>query len=118
MDRTKPTTQMLGRFQPWHRGHTELFKRMHAETGQVIIMIRQMPIDQDNPYAPGQVSENIDTALSIEGFTFGEDYDIIMVPNIINIGYGRDVGYKFTQYDLGEDIHKISATGIRNELKN
>ena len=81
-------------------------------------MIRQMPIDQDNPYAPGQVSENIDTALSIEGFTFGEDYDIIMVPNIINIGYGRDVGYKFTQYDLGEDIHKISATGIRNELKN
>jgi len=91
---------------------------MHAETGQVIIMIRQMPIDQDNPYAPGQVSENIDTALSIEGFTFGEDYDIIMVPNIINIGYGRDVGYKFTQYDLGEDIHKISATGIRNELKN
>ena len=81
-------------------------------------MIRQMPIDQDNPYAPGQVSENIDTALSIEGFTFGKDYDIIMVPNIINIGYGRDVGYKFTQYDLGEDIHKISATGIRNELKN
>lgn len=91
---------------------------MHAETGQVVIMIRQMPIDQDNPYAPGQVSENIDTTLSIEGFTFGEDYDIIMVPNIINIGYGRDVGYKFTQYDLGEDIHKISATGIRNELKN
>ena len=118
MDRTRPTSQMLGRFQPWHKGHTELFKRMHAETGQVIIMIRQMEVSKSNPYAPGQVSENIDTALKLEGFTFGQDYDIIMVPNITNIGYGRDVGYKITQYDLGDDIHKISATEIRNELKN
>lgn len=118
MDSTAPTSQMLGRFQPWHSGHTELFKRMHAETGQVIIMIRNMPVNSNNPWAPGQVSENIDTALKLEGFTFGQDYGIIMVPNITNIGYGRDVGYKFTQYDLGEEIHKISATDIRNELKN
>ena len=40
MDRRKPTTQMLGRFQPWHGGHTELFKRAHAKTGQVAIMVR------------------------------------------------------------------------------
>ena len=91
---------------------------MHAETGQVVIMIRQMVVDENNPYAPGQVGELINTALSINGFTFGEDYDIIMVPNITNIGYGRDVGYTITQYDLGEDIHKMSATEIRNELKN
>ena len=30
-DWTKPTTQMLGRWQPWHKGHTELFKRALAE---------------------------------------------------------------------------------------
>lgn len=77
-------------------------------------MIRQMSVSKDNPYASGQVSEMIDTALEIEGFTFQQDYDIILVPNIVNIGYGRDVGYKFTKYDLGEDIHKISATKIRN----
>jgi nicotinamide mononucleotide adenylyltransferase len=34
-DWQKPTTQMLGRWQPWHDGHTELFKRALAETGQV-----------------------------------------------------------------------------------
>ena len=28
---------MLGRWQPWHAGHTELFKRAIAETGQVCI---------------------------------------------------------------------------------
>ena len=38
-DPTKPTSQMLGRFQPGHSGHTELFKKIHAENGQVIIMI-------------------------------------------------------------------------------
>ena len=29
-DWTKPTVQMLGRWQPWHKGHFELFKKAHA----------------------------------------------------------------------------------------
>jgi nicotinamide mononucleotide adenylyltransferase len=41
-DWKKPTTQMLGRWQPWHDGHTELFKRALAETGQVCIMVRDV----------------------------------------------------------------------------
>ena len=36
------------------------------------------------------------------------------VPNIINITYGRDVGYKIEQEQLGKEIEKISATEIRN----
>ena len=40
----KPTAQMLGRWQPWHDGHTELFKRALAETGQVCIMIRDVKV--------------------------------------------------------------------------
>ena len=43
----KPTTQLLGRWQPWHKGHTELFKRALAETGQVIIMVRTVPQKED-----------------------------------------------------------------------
>ena len=118
MDYTKPTSQMLGRYQPWHKGHEELFKRMHAETGQVVIMIRTMEISENNPYTPGQVANKISNSLSLAGFTFKRDYDIIKVPNIINIGYGRDVGYSITQYDLGEEIHAISATEIRNASKH
>ena len=37
-----PTTQMLGRWQPWHKGHTELFRKAHNLTGQVAIMIRDV----------------------------------------------------------------------------
>ena len=69
-DQFKPTTQMLGRWQPWHPGHTELFKRALAETGQVCIQIRTVPqdtdasggrtmIQDDNPFVVTDVQENI-----------------------------------------------------------
>ena len=113
-DHTKPTSQMLGRFQPWHRGHTQLFKKIHAETGQVIIMIRDMVIDNNNPYHKLEIKEKTTSTLISEGFTFCTDFDIMVVPNITNIGYGRDVGYTMTKYKLDDDIEKISATDIRN----
>ena len=37
----------------------------------------------------------------------------MMVPNITNITYGRDVGYKIEQEKLPSDIESISATKIR-----
>ena len=40
------------------------------------------------------------------------------VPNIIDISYGRGVGYTFTEHDLGTDIHDISATKIRKEMRD
>ena len=55
--------------------------------------------------------------LQKENFTFNKDYVIIVVPNIVNISYGRGVGYTFTEHDLGDDTHKISATKIRKELR-
>ena len=36
-----------------------------------------------------------------------------MVPNIVNITYGRDVGYKIEQEILPKNIESISATKIR-----
>ena len=41
-DWKKPTVQMLGRWQPWHDGHQELFKRAVKKTGQVIIQVRDV----------------------------------------------------------------------------
>ena len=124
----KPTTQMLGRWQPWHPGHTELFKRALLETGQVCIQIRDVPtgedagagrtmIQNDNPFNHKTVISNIKTALDKEGFTYGDMYVILHVPNIVDISYGRGVGYTFTQHDLGEEIHSISATQIRALLR-
>jgi hypothetical protein len=127
-DPLNPTVQMLGRWQPWHDGHTELFKRCHAMTGQVAIMIRQVPEKReansrvpgqdDNPFDIETVKQNIIDGLAKEGFTFDEDFVIIVVPNIVDISYGRGVGYTFTEHDLGKEVHNISATKIRAEMRS
>ena len=123
-DWKKPTVQMLGRWQPWHDGHTELFKRALQKTGQVCIMFRDVEgVDAgvegqaDNPFSFEEVKTNIIEGLSKHDFVEGNEYVVIKVPNIIDISYGRGVGYSFTEHDLGKDIHDISATKIRNEMR-
>tara|TARA_X000000368_G_scaffold398710_1_gene369011 strand:+ start:6192 stop:6569 length:378 start_codon:yes stop_codon:yes gene_type:complete len=120
---------MLGRWQPWHDGHTALFKKALLETGQVCILVRTVPKDteasggrtdttqDDNPFNYDEVVENIEQGLKKEGFTLGEEYIIEKAPNIVDISYGRGVGYSFTEHNLGEEIHNISATEIREQLR-
>lgn len=123
MDWKKPTVQMLGRWQPWHKGHTELFKRAHAKTGQVCIMVRDVfgssggDGQDDNPFAFNDVKEDVIEGLSQEGFTHGVDFIVEHVPNIVDISYGRGVGYTFTEHVLDKDIQNISATKIRAEMR-
>ena len=129
-----PTTMLLGRWQPWHDGHTELFKRALAETGQVCIMIRDVSFivvqdagagrtvaQDDNPFSYDYVVDSIEDALHEAGFTRGTEYVIMQVPNIVDISYGRGVGYTLTEHDLGDTIHStihsISATEIRKQMR-
>jgi len=123
-DLKKPTVQLLGRWQPWHKGHTELFRKALAKTGQVCVMVRDVHgVDagmgnDDNPFEHTEVVIDIQAALLAEGYTHGVEYILVQVPNIVDISYGRGVGYTFTQHDLGEDIHNISATDIRAEMRS
>ena len=122
-DWKKPTVQMLGRWQPWHDGHQALFKRCVLKTGQVIIQVRDVEgasggIGQDdNPFNWDDVCENIESGLSKDGFLRGMDYEIMLVPNITNISYGRGVGYAFEEEIFDEATHSISATKIRENLR-
>ena len=121
---------MLGRWQPWHDGHTALFKKALKETGQVCIMIRDVggivgedagggrtDAQTDNPFHYDEVVQNIKDGLAAHGVTYGVEYIIMQVPNIVDISYGRGVGYTFTEHDLGEQIHNISATKIRAKMR-
>ena len=116
-DWQKPTTQMLGRWQPWHDGHTELFKRALAETGQVVIMVRDVQGWEDNPFVYEDVWHGIRDGLQAAGYEYSDQYIVMRVPNIVDISYGRGVGYTFTEHDLGKEVHSISATKIRAEMR-
>ena len=54
--------------------------------------------------------------LKNHGYEYDKDYIIMHVPNIVNITYGRDVGYDIEQEHLGKEIESISATEIRNNI--
>jgi hypothetical protein len=110
----KESVQMLGRWQPWHAGHRALFERAIAKTGQVVIMIRDCQgWNGSNPFAAEQVKDFIRRDLDP---LYQGQYEILLVPNIVNITYGRDVGYKIEQEVFDDATHSISATKIRKEM--
>ena len=122
-DWKRPTVQMLGRWQPWHRGHRELFKRCVSKTGQVIIQVRDIegssggPKQDDNPFNFEDICLDIEKDLKSSGFKRGLDYEIMLVPNIVNITYGRGVGYVFEEEKFEKEISDTSATKIRKKLR-
>jgi nicotinamide mononucleotide adenylyltransferase len=108
-----PTTQMLGRWQPWHAGHQALFDRAIAKHGQVYLMIRDMPTDENNPFPSHEVVANLKEKLA----RFAGKVKIGVVPNIMNITYGRGVGYAIEQEVFDDATHDISATKIRKQMR-
>ena len=123
-DWKKPTVQMLGRWQPWHDGHQALFKRCVTKTGQVIIQVRDVQGasggdgQDDNPFDWEAVCKNIEEGLAKDNFHRGKEYEIMLVPNVVNITYGRGVGYKFEEEIFEESITDISATKIRKDMRD
>jgi hypothetical protein len=113
-DWKKESTLLLGRYQPWHEGHRALFERALAKTGQVIIQIRDCQgWNGSNPFEFEKVVKFIKQDLDP---IYQGQYEVMLVPNITNITYGRDVGYKIEQEVFDELIHSISATNIRKAI--
>ena len=105
---------MLGRWQPFHDGHLALFKEILKRTGQVQIMVRTMPKSDNNPFEFEDIKKRIEEKLK----DYVGKFEVIKVANITNICYGRDVGYKIEEIVLPKQIQEISATKIRQEMKN
>ena len=59
----------------------------------------------------------IENELLEDGFKRGIEYDIMLVPNIVNITYGRGVGYTFEEEVFDKSITEISATKIKKKLR-
>ena len=116
-DWKKPTVQMLGRWQPFHDGHLALFKRAYSKTNQVVLQVRDCQNwNNSNPFNYEEIKNGIIENLSKEKFVLNKDYIVMQVPNITNITYGRDVGYKIEQENFDEKITAISATKIRMKM--
>jgi len=113
-DWKKETVQMLGRWQPWHDGHRALFERLLDKTGQVVIQVRDVQGWQDsNPFNFFDVVRFIRRDLDP---LYQGQYEVMLVPNIVHIGWGRGVGYTAGEETFDDSVTDISATKIRKDL--
>jgi len=105
----------IGRWQPLHTGHKELFRQVINEGGKVCVAIRDGETNEKNPFSPLQVMHNIfnEMQAEIEAGTL----KAIIIPDICSVEFGRGVGYDIIEHIPPAEVAEISATKIREQMK-
>lgn len=104
----------IGRWQPWHNGHRWLIDQRLQEGKNVLICVREVSMDDKNPYDPAEVKVNVENEL--QDLIDSKKVKVIIIPDIESVNYGRGVGYDIIEHVPPSDISKISATKIRKKL--
>ena len=106
----------IGRWQKWHKGHEWLINQQLQKGKNVWVAIRDIPKDENNPKSAQEVLRDLQN----EPF-FTNNWDKIMlsiIPDIESVNIGRGIGYDIIEHIPPQEVHDISATKIRQELKN
>lgn len=111
----KKYAMFIGRWQPWHKGHRWLIDQALEQGKNVLLCIREVEPDEKNPWTPQQVLMNL--ANELEELVEQGRLRITTIPDIESINIGRGIGYDVIEHIPPQDIHDISATKIREELK-
>ena len=104
----------VGRYQPYHYGHIELIQQK-LDTGiPALVMVRDIAPDEKNPFTTEQTVEMIEKYHNAKG----DDVKVMIIPDIESVNYGRGVGYEINEFTPTGEIAFISATKIRESIKN
>jgi FAD synthase len=105
----------IGRWQPLHEGHKQLFRQVIDEGGKVCVAIREVEIDDKNPFTSQDIMLNV--AKEMETEIQAGKLKIITIPDICSVEFGRGVGYDIVEHIPPQEIAEISATKIRENLR-
>jgi cytidyltransferase-like protein len=105
----------VGRWQPLHDGHKSLFQQAMDEDKNVLICIRDIQPDEKNPFTAEQVRDNITNHYNEE--VLSGKVKVMVIPDICSVEFGRGVGYDIIERIPPQEIHDISATKIREQMK-
>jgi phosphopantetheine adenylyltransferase len=108
-------SMFIGRWQPWHKGHRWLIDQRLNHNKNVLICIRDMDTDENNPFTPQEVKTNLEKELF--DLIQSKKVKVMIIPDIESVNYGRGVGYGIIEHVPPENISEISATEIRKNLK-
>jgi hypothetical protein len=104
----------IGRWQPLHEGHKELFRQVINEGGKVCVAIREVELNENNPFTASEIMLNIFNQMKTE--VEAGKLKVITIPDICSVNFGRGVGYDIIEFVPPKEISDISATKIRKEL--
>lgn len=105
---------IIGRFQPFHDGHKWLVQQCLDEGKKVLICIRDLKPDENNPMSAVEVEHDLKKIYW--RYLSDEKIKIMIIPDIQSVTFGRTVGYDITEFVPPEEVEQISATKIRNGL--
>ena len=111
----KKYAMFIGRWQPWHAGHRWLIDQALEEGKNVLLCIRDVTPDEKNPWTPQEVTLNLENEL--KELVEARRLRIITIPDIESINIGRGIGYDVIEHVPPQEVHDISATKIREEMK-
>lgn len=100
----------VGRWQPFHNGHRWLIDQKLKLGIPVLIAVRDIEPDAANPFTTAQTVDILKTQYA------GRDVEIIAIPDIESINFGRAVGYEINEFAPPEGVGGISASAIREEI--
>jgi cytidyltransferase-like protein len=106
----------IGRWQPLHDGHKALFQQALNECKKIWIAIRDIAPDEKNPWTAEEVLSNITN--EYKEFCSQGTVKVSIIPDICSIEFGRGVGYDIIEHIPPAQVAEISATKIREQLKN
>lgn len=109
-------SMFVGRWQPWHAGHRWLIDQRLNEGKNVLLCIREVEPDEKNPWTSDQIYQNL--MVELGDLIESGRVKLHIIPDIESINYGRGVGYDIIEHVPPTNISEISATKIRNEMKD
>lgn len=104
----------IWRFQPYHYWHIKLIEQKMNTGIPILIFVRDIEPDQKNPFTAKQTANMIKKYHKSKG----ENVEVKIIPDIESINYWRGVWYEVNHYFPPKDIMNISATYIRESIKN
>jgi nicotinamide mononucleotide adenylyltransferase len=102
----------IGRYQSPHKGHQAIFDTYLKQGEPILIAIRDVKTDEKNPLTSKQVQKLWQTVYQGNPLV-----EVIIIPDIKSVNYGRGVGYEVNEIQVTQDIASISATDIRNSIQ-
>lgn len=110
----KKYSLFIGRYQPLHKGHITLIRKVLDEGKNVCIALRDTPIQESDPYS---VAERIVMVEKVFKKEIADGSVVVMgIPDIEEVCYGRRVGWGIRELQLDKETEKISATAIRESV--